>query len=136
MVKLRTPPPLVVSWRPDARSPLVLIHVVDFHMYRLGLSRIVGVDPHGAYAGDAGMSHLALQLQSLIGRAYSTLEEAANPFATRFRYSRFNPWSSNAVSAASVGSAGAVRQRERATSTVKSIAIGGASDVKGLYVEE
>ena len=55
MVKLRAPPPLLVGWRPDARGPLVLIHVVDFHMYRLGLSRIVGVDPHGAYADDAGM---------------------------------------------------------------------------------
>ena len=64
MVKLRAPPPLLVGWRPDARGPLVLIHVVDFHMYRLGLSRIVGVDPHGAYADDAGMSHLAQQLQS------------------------------------------------------------------------
>ena len=77
MVKLRTPPPLVVAWRPDTRGPLVLFHVVDFHMYQLGLSRIVGVDPHGAYAAEPAMTHRIAQLRKLLGRAFSTLEEAA-----------------------------------------------------------
>ena len=76
MVKLRTPPPLVVSWRPDARSPLVLIHVVDFHMYRLGLSRIVGVDPHGAYAGDAALRTIELYGNPVSDAAKQAVQDA------------------------------------------------------------
>ena len=78
MVKLSGP--LLVGWRPglDKRGPLVLIRVEGVAMYRIGLSRIISVDPHGAYAADPQMMRCAEQLRPLHGRGYSTLVEAAD----------------------------------------------------------
>ena len=71
---------LLACLRPglDSRGALVVVEVQQFHLNQLGLSRVVAVDPRGAYAADPEMVRRLARLRPMLGGSYPTFHAAAD----------------------------------------------------------